>query len=42
MAKSMGKKFMYSLLKSKTLIDIYEEDGYVTNPQNYTEMIKII
>lgn len=42
MAKSMGKKFMYSLLKSKTLIDIYEEDGYVTNPQSYTEMIKII
>ena len=42
MAKSMGKKFMYSLLKSKTLIDIYEEDGYIANPQSYTEMIKII
>ena len=41
-AQSMGKKFMYSILKSKTLISVYKDDGYIGNDLECTEMIKII
>ena len=42
LAASLGKKYVYSLLKSKSLIDIYEELGFGKGGQNGTEKIKKI
>jgi|TARA_R110001599_G_scaffold2784_2_gene15147 hypothetical protein len=40
LAGSLGKKYVYSLLKSKSLIDIYQEIGYLKGDSNTQEMIK--
>jgi hypothetical protein len=40
LAASLGKKYVYSLLKSKSLIDLYEDLGYMKGGKNGTEMIK--
>ena len=36
------KKYVYSLLKSPSLIKIYEELGYIKGEGNGQEMIKIL
>lgn len=35
-----GCKFSYALLKSKSLVSIYQELGYVAGDKDYSEMIK--
>tara|TARA_R110000868_G_scaffold7187_7_gene39371 strand:- start:427 stop:828 length:402 start_codon:yes stop_codon:yes gene_type:complete len=42
LAASLGKKYVYSLLKSKSLIELYEDLGYMRGGTNGTEMIKKI
>ena len=42
LAGSLGKKYVYSLLKSKSLIELYEDLGYMRGGTNGTEMIKKI
>ena len=42
LAKAKGKKICYSLLKSKSLIEAYKEQGYSLAETGYTEMIKAI
>lgn len=42
LAASLGKKYVYSLLKSKSLIELYEDLGYMRGGKNGTEMIKKI
>jgi hypothetical protein len=42
LSANLGKKYVYSLLKSKSLIEIYQELGFGTGDQNGTEMIKKI
>jgi hypothetical protein len=42
LAKAMGKKALYSLLKSKPLIEAYKLAGYESTETGYTEMIKRI
>jgi hypothetical protein len=42
LAKVKGKKVCYSLLKSKSLIEAYKEQGYIPSETGYTEMIKTI
>ena len=41
-AEKSGKKYCYTLLKSKPLINIYKELGYVEGDSNALEMIKKI
>lgn len=39
--KSSGSTYVYSILKSPSLIKIYEESGYIKTPSTYiTELIK--
>ena len=40
LSANLGKKYVYSLLKSKSLIDIYQEIGYLKGDSNTQEMIK--
>ena len=40
LAEGLGKKYIYSLLKNKPLIELYKELGYVEGESNATEMIK--
>tara|TARA_R100000935_G_C2833003_1_gene166301 strand:- start:1 stop:402 length:402 start_codon:yes stop_codon:yes gene_type:complete len=42
LATSLEKKYVYSLLKSKSLIELYEDLGYMKGGKNGTEMIKKI
>ena len=42
LAASLGKKYVYSLLKSKSLIELYEDLGYMRGGTNGTEVIKKI
>ena len=39
---TLEKKYVYSLLKSKSLIEIYAELGYMKGDSNTQEMIKIL
>lgn len=41
-ALSLGKKYLYSVLKSHGLINTYETAGYVKGDKGYQEMIKLI
>lgn len=41
-ARGIEKKYVYSLLKSSSLIKIYEELGYIKGEVNGQEMIKIL
>ena len=41
-ARGIEKKYVYSLLKSPSLIKIYEELGYIKGEGNGQEMIKIL
>lgn len=41
-ASSLGKKYLYSVLKNHSLIDTYEAAGYVKGDRGYQEMIKLI
>ena len=41
-ARGIEKKYVYSLLKSSSLIKIYEELGYIKGEGNGQEMIKIL
>ncbi len=41
-AKKSGSKYCYALLENKSLINIYEQIGYVQGSKNATEMIKTI
>lgn len=40
LAKAKDKKVLYSLLKSKSLIEKYKEMGFSATESGYTEMIK--
>tara|TARA_R110000772_G_scaffold125486_2_gene232271 strand:- start:9237 stop:9638 length:402 start_codon:yes stop_codon:yes gene_type:complete len=40
LSANLGKKYVYSLLKSKSLIDIFQEIGYLKGDSNTQEMIK--
>ena len=42
LAASLGKKYVYSLLKNKSLIELYEDLWYMRGGTNGTEMIKKI
>ena len=42
LAKAKEKKICYSLLKSKSLIELYSEAGYQSAETGYTEIIKVI
>ena len=42
LSANLGKKYVYSILKSKSLIEIYQELGFGKGGQNGTEMIKKI
>jgi hypothetical protein len=42
LATGTGKKYVYSILKSKSLIDLYTELGYKKGDENGQEMIKIL
>jgi len=42
LAKAKDKKVCYSLLKSKGLIEAYQEQGYQISESGYKEMIKVI
>jgi len=42
LATTLEKKYVYSLLKSKSLIEIYQELGYKKGDSNTQEMIKIL
>jgi hypothetical protein len=42
LATTLEKKYVYSLLKSKSLIEIYQELGYMKGDSNTQEMIKIL
>lgn len=41
LSTSIGKKYLYSILKSDSLIKTYEQLGYVKGDNKYQEMIKI-
>lgn len=41
LAVAQGKKFMYSILKNKSLISHYKKAGYMESSNGFTEMIKI-
>jgi hypothetical protein len=41
-AKSTGHKYVYALIKSKNLIDTYEELGYTKGDTYTSEMIKVL
>jgi len=40
--KNVGCKYSYSVLKNKSLINIYKEVGYQEGSKNCTEMVKIL
>ena len=40
LAEGLGKKYVYSLLKSKSLIEIYSDLGFVKGDTNSQEMLK--
>ena len=42
LSSNLGKKYIYSLLKNKPLIELYKELGYIEGESNATEMIKKI
>jgi len=42
LAEAIDKKYVYSLLKSNPLINLYEELGFVRGGNNGQEMIKIL
>jgi hypothetical protein len=42
LSANLGKKYVYSILKSKSLIELYQELGFGKGGQNGTEMIKKI
>ena len=42
LSSNLGKKYIYSLLKNKPLIELYKELGYIQGESNATEMIKKI
>ena len=41
-AELLGKKYIYALIKSRPLIDIYKKSGFVEGDTYTQEMIKII
>ena len=42
MAEDRGYKYIYTSLKSKSLIEKYEACGYIVGSENCTEMMKIV
>ena len=40
LAAGLGKKYIYSLLKNKPLIELYKELKFLEGDSNATEMIK--
>lgn len=42
LSANLGKKYVYSILKSKSLIELYQEVGFGKGGQNGTEMVKKI
>lgn len=40
--KNTGHKYSYALLKSPSLTEIYEEEGYVSGDSKVNEMIKLL
>lgn len=42
LAKENGSKYIYTSLKSKSLIDVYSECGYILGSTNCNEMVKIL
>jgi hypothetical protein len=41
-AKDSGSKYGYALIKNKSLIDVYEDFGYIKGDSYTSEMIKVL